>query len=1264
MDIPNEKKQVDLASAYYTKGRKLWSKGDRDNALDLFRKALSIQESILGIYNKQTARTYYWVGYALNHRKEYSKALVAYRRTLRIRLFLLGEDDASTEDVKRASRDVLKEQGLDDVRIKAYLETVAAAVAHEKQAIIHEEMKEYAEAVEEYEKYLAIEEASVGNFPLDIARIHSKIADIHKLNKKETMALSCYRRALSIFISKLGRKHSDSQHCISGIEICASIRGLKAAESEEYMELVLESISLIRQGDELKNRGYLDEAIIKYEEALKIESMTIGIYQLTAAQLHLDIAYCYCHEKEFDRAIVMLRTALSIFIFEHGEDHPTVRSCLRDLASTLQEKGCSSADMKKYLNTVSSSVKYERRGESMRKEGDFAGAITELQRSLELEVAVLGKYHLAQVALYKGIARAYDARGEYSFALSSYRTAILTCMTTLGLRHPTTQALFIETFATAKREGCDCTTIEAYENLVSTSIELQMSGNDQLEKGQYVRAFATFQKAIVDQEEASVQYHICTSDLYANAAKSLLCSGQDDRALKKYRELLAVHQFAFGPNHPSSQGALQGIGEALSAKRVKIELANDYSEKVVKSIGHELTGDNEIKQGLYHQAILSYEQALKIERDLLGEFYLTTAGLFEKLASAYRLQGEHHRAILIYRKSIQIYQFYNEPEDGDTQRTLKHLSLSIRSLGFNVSAAERYQDAIQSSIAYETQGDAALLAGNSAKAVSKYQLAIETEEEVLGKLYPTTSSFYKKIAHTSRDKEDFESAVLFYSKALAIEESYLGKDDEDTVTTYNQLMNAAQKHGSKSGVSLDGWNMLKYVLMALIGLLVLIISVVKSMSTRQRTIKKLKIAAYNKVDDSKDEDADDKDSDNAQRPLEPPEERFISQGGWSANSSSYETMSGHFSRDTSSPSVSRRLTGKSVILKPMLSKTPSALSVKDAILAHDKMITSKGSSQKEGDRVAKKGNDRVGTATPKVSLSNYGDAASRTETESVPVSGKADEQVSPLGTKGEVGMSTVIEAKIDAEKESEAKSPMPTNDGIGRTAVDESKDTKGAADIVSTMKTLPRDTNDAGDGVSKIKSSPNDTKDAGDRVSKTKMTPKDTKDVDDGVPKTKTPPKGGVLSGSSGEKGQSSSDKKTKPETTDKEASSHSPKEERSPPKDEVDRSEKSLLDKQDGKLAELTKTKAASWDAVLKEPKKSDKVETPTIDDKIKSRKTAKKKGDEGNKGGLSQMLNKWRKKADNEPDDSEEATSGLDNRIKKWKQAADRASVRHLGA
>jgi tetratricopeptide (TPR) repeat protein len=886
MDTPSEKKQVELASAYYTKGRKLWSKGDRENALDLFRKALSIQEAVLGTYNKQTARTYYWVGYALSHKQEYNKALVAYRRALRIRLFLFGDDDASTEDVKRALKDVLKEKGFLEKGIEEYLKGIAAAVQHEQEAINYEKRGSHSHTVEEYEKCLAIEEAAPGSFPLDIARLYAKIADVHKMHHDNDMAISAYRDALAIFVSKLGRRHSDSTRCIKAIESCAHSKGLDASKIEQYVSDVYNSIALVKEGDEMKDAGMIDVAVQKYEAALLLEEASLGKEPLSTAEIHRRLASCHRAVQDYDRAIKELRTALAIFIFDNGGDHHTVISCLRELGVTLKENGSDTADMNKYLNTVSYSVKYERYGEHICKEGDYAGAISEFQKAMSLEVSALGKYHLTQAALFKNIAIAFDSQGRHDHAIVNYRNALLICQPKLGLNHPTTLSILGEMRDVAKRKGLKGPQIEEYGVAISRSIENEIEGNALLKHGQSEQAIAAFQKAVALEEESLGQYHLCTLDLYSKMADILKALGELDRALVKYRDLLAVCQAPLGLDNPNSVIALEGLAAILTIKRLEHEVAHQYSKEVVDSINFERTGDDQAKQGSYEEAISSYRQAVQVEQKVLGDSYLTTAGLYSKVADVYRLRGQNNRSILIYRKSIRIYQSYKVPDHDEIDRAMKHLALAVLGLGFNESTAETYQKAVQKSLKLEADGDTAQHSGNYAKAISKYGLAIEEEEIILGKLYPTTSSLYKKIADICRDEEDYESALLFYSKVLSIEESHLGKDHEETLNSFNQLINVSQKYGTKSGASLEGWTMLKYVLMGLIGLLVLIMSVVKGLSNNQRTIKRLEVSAYGRSNSALAQEAKQKRR-VRQRPrkLEPPEERYAEGGDWEVDHS-------------------------------------------------------------------------------------------------------------------------------------------------------------------------------------------------------------------------------------------------------------------------------------------------------------------------------------------------------------------------------------------
>ena len=185
---------------------------------------------------------------------------------------------------------------------------------------------------------------------------------------------------------------------------------------------------------------------------------------------------------------------------------------------------------------------------------------------------------------------------------------------------------------------------------------------------------------------------------------------------------------------------------------------------------------------------------------------MTSAGLFSKIADAYRLKGEHNRALLVYHKAIKIFQSHNIPEEDYTDLTMAKLVLAVQGLGFHETVASRYQKAVKLSLQHEGKGDIAFKSRNYDDAIGAYRLAIEAEELVLGKLPPTTSILYKKIGEICAELEDFESAVLFFSKALSIEESNLGKDSDETLKTFNSLLSVSQNYVADNGRHINGWS--------------------------------------------------------------------------------------------------------------------------------------------------------------------------------------------------------------------------------------------------------------------------------------------------------------------------------------------------------------------------------------------------------------------------------------------------------------------------
>jgi tetratricopeptide (TPR) repeat protein len=641
-------KQVELASAYYANGRKLWTKGgeSKDEALIMFRKALAVQESVLGTYHKHTARTYYWIGFALKSKKDFDKAIVAYRRTLKIRISLFGEDDVSTEDVLRAVADVLKEKGFDEKAIEDYSKAVADSVRFEGNANRFFEKGEYEKAVAEYQKCLEIEEAALGKYPLDIAAIYSRIADVFKIQGEPDMAIVTYRDALTIYEAKLGKQHSDTIKTLKGIELAVRLKGLDEEAAQKYRNSVLQSIKLVNNGHDLATKGEFDQALGKYEEALNIEESILGKYPLSTAEIYKRSAFALRENGKYDRAILALRTALSIFVYEFGGDHANVIATLKEIGHTIMRKGLERSAINKYLNTLVYSVKYERYGDHIFKEGDYAGAIEEFQKSLALEVSALGKFHLTQAALYRKIAGALRGQERLDFAIVNHRHALGIFQSQLGKYHLDTIGAFDAAADTVREKGLSDEEVAKYRESVSLSVQLERKGNSLFTGGDQENAIIQYSKAISLEEEILGRFHLCTADLYYKIASTLKLKRKYDRALVKYRDVFAMYQLSLGRDHPNTQKAYEELGLVARLKGLGEEEALKYSTLASNSIQYEKSGDDLVAKECHDQGVVEYRRALEIEESGLGKFHLTTAAIYGKIADTYRLQGQYNRSIL------------------------------------------------------------------------------------------------------------------------------------------------------------------------------------------------------------------------------------------------------------------------------------------------------------------------------------------------------------------------------------------------------------------------------------------------------------------------------------------------------------------------------------------------------------------------------------------------------------------------------------------
>ena len=85
--------------------------------------------------------------------------------------------------------------------------------------------------------------------------------------------------------------------------------------------------------------------------------------------------------------------------------------------------------------------------------------------------------------------------------------------------------------------------------------------------------------------------------------------------------------------------------------------------------------------------------------------------------------------------------------------------------------------------------------GDYEKALEYYGKALAIRERVLGTGHPDTAVTYNNMAVVYEDQGDYEKALEYYGKALAIRERVLGTGHPDTAATYNNMAGVFRAQG-------------------------------------------------------------------------------------------------------------------------------------------------------------------------------------------------------------------------------------------------------------------------------------------------------------------------------------------------------------------------------------------------------------------------------------------------------------------------------------
>ncbi len=362
-------------------------------------------------------------------------------------------------------------------------------------------------------------------------------------------------------------------------------------------------------GNAYRNKGMYDEAIRVYQKALEIKpDFTEAFYNLGNA---------YSDKGMYDEAIRVYQKALEI--------KPDFAKAHMNLGNAYSDKGMYDEAIMKYQQALHINPNYTdafyNLGIVYRNKGMYDEAIREYQQALHINPNYADAYN--------NLGNAYAYKGMYDEAIREYQRAL-----ELEPGHA-----------------------EAHMNL----------GIAYANKGMYDEAIREYQQAL----HINPNY----ADAYNNLGNAYAYKGMYDEAIREYQKALEIKP-DFAEAHINLGNAYSGKGmydEAIREYQKALEIKPDFTEAFYN------LGNAYSDKGMYDEAIREYQRALENDPDYAEVLY--------NLGIVYLTKGMYNEAIRVYQQALEIKPDFTEAHYklGVLYYYRKQYDLSVR----HIKSAEK-----------------------------------------------------------------------------------------------------------------------------------------------------------------------------------------------------------------------------------------------------------------------------------------------------------------------------------------------------------------------------------------------------------------------------------------------------------------------------------------------------------------------------------------------------------------------------------------------
>jgi CHAT domain-containing protein/Flp pilus assembly protein TadD len=381
-----------------------------------------------------------------------------------------------------------------------------------------------------------------------------------------------------------------------------------------------------------------------------------------------------------------------------------------------------------------------RQGKFNEAEGDFRRMLTIYERRL-------GEGHEDTAAALNSLALVLEKQGDSAGAETLLKRAAAILEKTFGRDHPSTATVLSNLARVLDNQG---------KFAGGETDQLAARAEVAARRGQYEEAETLHHQVLAIHEKALGPSHPTTANSMSNLGRVLDLQGKYADAEKMYRQSLAVREKVLGRDHPDVATNLNNLAKVMQ------DLGKDQQIGVSEArararAGAAVGGLTEIEN--------MYRRALAIQDRSLGREHPSTALTLSNLGGLLAVRGDFAQAEQMQRAALSTMEKVFGEQHPDTASVLTALALSMDNQGKLVEAEATYKRAIEISrrtgnpraelVNAANLGYALAKRGRYREALPYYKEAVETVDflysQTRGYSEETRASFLQQFSAIYRE---------------------------------------------------------------------------------------------------------------------------------------------------------------------------------------------------------------------------------------------------------------------------------------------------------------------------------------------------------------------------------------------------------------------------------------------------------------------------------------------------------------------------------